>query len=149
MADDGDDTDFLDEVIAESTARDPDFPALMEAAAQRRKATRKEGVMAEEPMTDERLAEIRRYVEALHSQRHRIEAVSSELVTAGDDLTALLAEVERLRAENAALRKAGATLLETVPDYFAHMHAMTTEQGAAVIVRMNDALDALRDLLRI
>ena len=38
-----DDEDFLEELIAESTKRDPDFPKLMEAAAQRRQEARARG----------------------------------------------------------------------------------------------------------
>ena len=33
-------TDFLDEIIAERTARNPDFPALLAAAADRRRLLR-------------------------------------------------------------------------------------------------------------
>jgi ribosome-binding protein aMBF1 (putative translation factor) len=39
--------DFLDELIAERTARNPDFPKLMEAAARRRALLRELGKMRE------------------------------------------------------------------------------------------------------
>ena len=38
-----DEEDFLDELIAESTKQDPEFPKLMEAAAQRRREARARG----------------------------------------------------------------------------------------------------------
>ena len=38
-----DEEDFLEELIAESTRRNPEFPKLMEAAAQRRRDARARG----------------------------------------------------------------------------------------------------------
>ena len=38
-----DEEDFLEELIAESTRRNPEFPQLMEAAAQRRREARARG----------------------------------------------------------------------------------------------------------
>jgi hypothetical protein len=38
-----DEEDFLEELIAESTRQDPEFPKLMEAAAQRRREARARG----------------------------------------------------------------------------------------------------------
>jgi|SRR6185312_5474042 len=55
------------------------------------------------PLDDARLEQMRGYAEAIRTAKHAIESVSSELVVASDYMLTLIAEVDRLHAENALL----------------------------------------------
>lgn len=60
--------------------------------------------MADEPMADERLAEIRARAEASWQMLEKSDTISVEVALTRDSL-ALLAEVDRLRAREAATRE--------------------------------------------
>src|SRR5690348_9764704 len=71
-----------------------------------------------EPMSEERLVEVRQYAHAIREKMQGSEGAPTELVWAGICIMELLAEVERLRAEVAAMRP----IVEAVAKLDGEMH---------------------------